>query len=237
MRILVTGTQGQVAQSLAEAGAAAGETIHLVGRPDFDLETGLGVEDAIAASGADVVVSAAAYTAVDKAESEQDAAFAVNASGAGRVAAAAAKAGIPVIHLSTDYVFSGSLDRPYVEDDETGPVSIYGASKLEGEQRVAAANPRHVILRTAWVYSPFGSNFLRTMLRLGETRAELGVVADQQGTPTSALDIAEAILGVARRLKNAESPELYGTFHLTGSGEGNWADFADHIFAVAASHG
>jgi len=237
MRILVTGTQGQVARSLAEAGAAAGETVELVGRPDFDLETGRGVEAAILAAGADVVVSAAAYTAVDKAESDQATAFAVNAEGAGRVAAATAKAGIPVIHLSTDYVFDGLLERPYLEDDRTGPVSVYGASKLEGEQRVAAANARHVILRTAWVYSPFGSNFLRTMLRLGETRSEIGVVADQRGTPTSALDIAEAILTIARQVNGPAAPEQFGTFHLTGSGEGSWADFADHIFLSAEARG
>lgn len=237
MRILVTGTQGQVARSLAEAGAAAGETVELVGRPDFDLETGRGVEAAILAAGADVVVSAAAYTAVDKAESDQATAFAVNAEGAGRVAAATAKAGIPVIHLSTDYVFDGLLERPYLEDDRTGPVSVYGASKLEGEQRVAAANARHVILRTAWVYSPFGSNFLRTMLRLGETRTEIGVVADQRGTPTSALDIAEAILTIARQVNVPTAPEQFGTFHLTGAGEGSWADFADHIFLAAEARG
>jgi dTDP-4-dehydrorhamnose reductase len=237
MRILVTGIQGQVARSLAEAGAAAGETVDLVGRPDIDLETGRGVEETILAAGADVVVSAAAYTAVDKAESDRDAAFAINAEGAGRVAAATAKAGIPVIHLSTDYVFDGLLERPYVEDDRTGPVSVYGASKLEGEHRVAAANPRHVILRTAWVYSPFGSNFLRTMLRLGETRTDIGVVADQRGAPTSALDIADAILTIARGVTGHSAPERFGTFHVTGSGEASWADFADWIFLAAESCG
>lgn len=237
MRIAVTGTQGQVAQSLAERAAAQGVDVVLVGRPEFDLLDPASVLPALAQARPDVVVSAAAYTAVDKAEAERDAAFAINAFGAEAVAEAAATLGVPVIHLSTDYVFDGSGTRPYREDDPTGPISVYGASKLAGEERVAAATPDHVILRTAWVYSAFGANFVRTMLRLGESRSEVAVVADQFGCPTSAHDIADALVGMARQVVQDGSPDLRGVFHLTGAGEGNWADFAERIFATATGLG
>lgn len=142
------------------------------------------------------MVNAAAYTAVDQAESEPDLADAVNWHGAGAAAAAAARLSVPIIHLSTDYVFAGDLDRPYREDDPTGPIGAYGRSKLLGEMAVAAAAPNHAILRTAWIYSPFGTNFVKTMLRLAGTRDILNVVADQCGSPTSAMDIGDAILSV-----------------------------------------
>jgi dTDP-4-dehydrorhamnose reductase len=237
MRIAVTGIQGQVAQSLAERSAVHGVEVILVGRPELNLLEPAGILPALAQARPDVVVSAAAYTAVDKAEAERDTAFAINASGAGAVAEAAATLGVPVIHLSTDYVFDGSGTRPYRESDPTGPISAYGASKLSGEGLVSAATPDHVILRTAWVYCAFGANFVRTMLRLGESRAEVGVVADQFGCPTSAHDIADAIVEVARRLVSDGSPDLRGVFHLTGAGEGSWADFAECIFATASGLG
>jgi dTDP-4-dehydrorhamnose reductase len=237
MRIAVTGKQGQVAQSLAEIGPGRGVEIVLVGRPELDLQDISTVHEAIAGARPDVIVSAAAYTAVDKAESEREAAFAVNAAGAEAVANAASRLGVPVIHLSTDYVFDGSLDRPYTEADEIGPTSVYGASKLEGERLVASTTSNHVILRTAWVYSPFGNNFVKTMLRLGETRAELGVVSDQVGCPTSALDIAEAVIAAAKRVGSDPSPDLRGVFHLTGAGEASWADFAEHVFKSAEAAG
>ena len=154
----------------------------------------------------------------------------VNGEGAGHVAEAAGRIGAPLLHLSTDYVFDGALDRPYREDDPTGPTGAYGRSKLLGEQRVAERCPNSAILRTAWVYSPFGANFVRTMLRLNETREEVGVVADQRGNPTSALDIAEALLAIARRIRDDASPALRGVFHMTGSGEATWADFAEAVF-------
>ncbi|RUV09947.1 dTDP-4-dehydrorhamnose reductase, partial [Mesorhizobium sp. M7A.T.Ca.TU.009.01.3.1] len=194
MRLVVTGRDGQVAASLLEAGqAAAGVEVIAIGRPQLDLARPDTVIEAIAAAKPDIVVSAAAYTAVDQAEDEPDLAFAVNAAGAGEVAQAASRLGVPVIHLSTDYVFDGTKDAAYVETDATAPRSVYGASKLAGEQAVASANPRHLILRTAWVYSPFGKNFVKTMLRLAADRDEIAVVADQWGNPTSALDIADAI--------------------------------------------
>ncbi|ULJ73483.1 dTDP-4-dehydrorhamnose reductase [Rhizobium gallicum] len=231
MRIAVTGKQGQAVQSLMRRGAEKGVEIIAVGRPEMDLADPASVAAAFSLVHPDVIVSAAAYTAVDRAESEPDLAFAVNAAGAAAVAEAAARIGVPVIHISTDYVFSGDKPSAYTEEDMTGPISVYGQSKLAGERAVAAANPNHVILRTAWVYSPFGANFLKTMLRLSETRDHLSVVADQTGCPTSALDIAEAILAIASRLVTDPAPSLRATFHLTGSGEASWADFAEGIFA------
>jgi dTDP-4-dehydrorhamnose reductase len=238
MRILVTGSQGQVARALIERGAVAGVRIEAIGRPDYDLLQPERFADAISASSADVVVNAAAYTAVDKAESEIETAMAVNGEAAGVIARAAAERGKPVIQFSTDYVFDGTSTRPYLEDDPLAPINAYGRSKLAGEVAVAAANPWHVVLRTAWVYSPFGANFVKTMLRLGETRDTIRVVADQLGSPTSALDIADAVIAVARRLVDAPGdPQMCGVFNLVGSGEATWADFAEAIFAEAQRFG
>ncbi|RUT85514.1 MULTISPECIES: dTDP-4-dehydrorhamnose reductase [unclassified Mesorhizobium] len=228
MRLVVTGRDGQVAASLLEAGqAAAGVEVIAIGRPQLDLARPDTVIEAIAAAKPDIVVSAAAYTAVDQAEDEPDLAFAVNAAGAGKVAQAASRLGVPVIHLSTDYVFDGTKDAAYVETDATSPRSVYGASKLAGEQAVASANTHHLILRTAWVYSPFGKNFVKTMLRLAADRDEIAVVADQRGNPTSALDIADAILHAAARLH--EGAGTSGIYHLAGTGEAHWSGFARHI--------
>ena len=185
----------------------------------------------------DVIVNAAAYTAVDKAEAEEALTLRVNGEGAGHVAEAAARLGAPLLHLSTDYVFDGALDRPYREDDPTAPTGSYGRSKLAGEKEVAARCENSVILRTAWVYSPFGANFVRTMLRLNETRDEVGVVADQRGNPTSALDIADALIAIAARIRDDSSPRLRGVFHMTGSGEATWADFAEAVFKEAEARG
>lgn len=236
MQVVVTGARGQVATALVERAGSEIEVVTL-SRPDVWLEDRASVLAGVTAARPDVVINAAAYTAVDKAESEEELATRVNAEGAGHVAEAAAIAGAPLLHLSTDYVFDGALDRPYREDDPTGPTGAYGRSKLAGERRVAACCPNSAILRTAWVYSPFGGNFVRTMLRLNETRAEVGVVADQRGNPTSALDIADALLIVARRFRDDPSPALRGVFHMTGGGEATWADFAEAIFAEAHSRG
>lgn len=239
LRIAVTGRQGQVVQSLVERGAALGHTIVPVGRPELDLATGdaAAVLDALRQARPDAIVSAAAHTAVDKAESEPDLAFAINATAAGHVAAAAAALDVPLVHLSTDYVFPGDSPRPYREDDATGPTGVYGRSKLAGEAAVLAAWPNSAILRTAWVYSPFGANFVKTMLRLAESRERLGVVADQHGNPTSALDIADGVLAVLGNLRASSDPALRGLFHMTGSGETSWAGFAEAIFAESASRG
>jgi dTDP-4-dehydrorhamnose reductase len=231
MRIAVTGQSGQVVLSMLER-APGGVTVAALGRPQLDLERLETIAPAIMASRPDVIVNAAAFTAVDLAESQEDAARLANGTAAGEVAKAAATLGIPVIQISTDYVFDGSLGRPYREDDPVEPISAYGRSKLQGELAVAAATPNHAILRTAWVYSPFGKNFVRTMLRLAETRDEIGVVADQAGCPTSALDIADAIFAVARNLtERPRDPALRGVFHMGAQGQAVWADVAEAIFA------
>lgn len=238
MRLVVTGREGQVAASLLEAGRRrAGVEVVAIGRPELDLASPDMVIEAIAAAKPDIVVSAAAYTAVDQAEDEPDLAFAVNAVGARKVAEAASRLGVPIIHLSTDYVFDGSKDSAYVETDATAPASVYGASKLAGEQAVAAANPHHLILRTAWVYSPFGKNFVKTMLRLAADRDEIAVVADQWGNPTSALDIADAILHAAAQLHDDKSFSAPGIYHLAGTGEANWSGFARHILDTSRVSG
>jgi dTDP-4-dehydrorhamnose reductase len=237
MKLVVTGVHGQVARALVER-APPGAVVVPLGRPQLDLADAAGIAPALAQAGADLVINAAAYTAVDKAETERDAAFAVNATGAGAVAAAARALGLPLIHLSTDYVFDGAKPAPYVETDPTGPTGVYGASKLAGEAAVMAAHPGAVIARTAWVVSPFGNNFVKTMLRLAATRDEIGVVADQIGNPTSALDIADALWQVATNLlAHPADPALSGLFHLTGSGEASWADLAGEVFAASARHG
>jgi dTDP-4-dehydrorhamnose reductase len=238
MRLLVTGREGQVARALAERAAAQGVTVVPLARPELDLGHPETILPALRRAGGDIVVNAAAYTAVDRAESEPDLAHAVNATGAGAVAAAAAHLRIPVVQISTDYVFDGTCERPYRESDPVGPVGAYGRSKLAGEAAVAAATPDHVILRTAWVYAPFGQNFVRTMLRLAESREEVGVVADQQGTPTSALDIADGVIAVCRNLlARPDDQELRGVFHLTGAGHATWADLAEAVFATSARLG
>lgn len=238
MRIVVTGREGQVVTCLIEAAADRPDVeVVALGRPELDLAQPETIAATIAASAPDLVVSAAAYTAVDQAEDEPDLAYAVNSDGAGAVATAAAALNVPVIHLSTDYVFAGDLDRAYVETDPTGPTGVYGASKLAGEKAVAAANPSHLILRTAWVYSAYGRNFLKTMLRLAETRDELGVVADQWGNPTSAHDIADGILSIAARLAADPTFVGWGIYHLAGTGETNWSGFARHILETSGKQG
>lgn len=238
MRIVVTGREGQVARSLLEAAQLRkGVEVIAIGRPQLDLARPDGVAEALEASRPDLVVSAAAYTAVDLAEDEPEAAFAVNAVGAGKVAEATARLGVPIIHLSTDYVFDGTADRAYVETDPTAPCSVYGASKLAGEQAVAVSNPRHLILRTAWIYSPFGKNFVKTILRLATERDEIAVVADQWGNPTSALDIADAILCASATLGGEGSFSAFGTYHLAGTGETNWSGFARCILDTSKALG
>ena len=237
LRIAVTGWTGQVVRAMLERAPAGVEVITLR-RPELDLAVPKTIAPALRSARPDVIVNAAAYTAVDQAESEPDLAMQINGQAAGEAARAAAILGIPVIQLSTDYVFDGTLGRPYREDDATGPISAYGASKLAGEQAVAAATANHAVLRTAWIYSPFGKNFVKTMLRLAETRDEVGVVADQQGCPTSALDIADTVFAVARNLvERPGEASLRGIFHMAARGEAVWADVAQAIFAEQARLG
>jgi dTDP-4-dehydrorhamnose reductase len=236
MKLLVVGASGQVARAM-EGLNLDGATVVTRGRPDLDLEQPDTLLRAIDTLSPDVVASVGAYTAVDQAESEAEIAHRTNALGPETIARACAARDIPIVHVSTDYVFDGRKSAPYVETDPVGPANVYGRSKLEGEQRVAAAAPRHVILRTAWVYSHEGKNFVRTMLRLARTRSEVGVVADQIGCPTYAPDLAEAIATVAARIARDRSPNLLGVFHAAGAGETSWHGLAEAVFAEGARHG
>jgi dTDP-4-dehydrorhamnose reductase len=238
MRIIVIGRNGQVARALAERAPFHGATAALLGRPRLDLAAPTEIESALREACGDLIVNAAAYTAVDQAEAEPEQAEAINGTGAGVVAGAASAMGLPLIHLSTDYVFDGTLDRPYSEDDAVNPMSIYGRSKLLGEGAVAEAAIDHAILRTAWIYSPFGKNFVKTMLRLAAGRNEIGIVADQIGSPTSALDLADGIYAVARNLLDRpQDGKLRGTFHMAGADFASWADLASEIFSMSARLG
>ena len=238
MRIAVTGRDGQVVRSLVERGTSAGHVIIPLGRPGLDLAgNAAAIIATIEAARPDAIVSAAAYTAVDRAESERDLAFAVNQAGAGAVAVAAHRLDIPLVHLSTDYVFDGEKREPYVETDRTGPTGVYGLSKLGGEEATLFEHDNVAVLRTAWVYSPFGSNFVKTMLRLAKHKEEVGVVSDQHGNPTSALDIADGILAIVTNMSAATKPGQRGIFHMTGSGEASWAEFAQAIFEASVAAG
>ena len=223
MKILVTGRHGQLAHSLAERG---GNEIMLTGRLELDLAVPGSARTAILAARPDLVVNAAAFTAVDLAETEEETARRINTDGAGEVAAAARELGVSVIHVSTDYVFDGRAAEPYAETAATNPINAYGRTKLAGEEAVRAATPDHVILRTSWLVSPFGNNFVRTMVDLGQQREALSVVADQHGNPTSALDLADAILVLARRWATGERTGMGATYHLAGSGIASWFDLA-----------
>jgi dTDP-4-dehydrorhamnose reductase len=237
-RILVIGRNGQVSRSLRQRLDAAGRQVVDIGRPDVDLRDPKSLTDAILTVRPAIVVNAAAYTAVDRAEDEPDDAFAVNAIGAETAASAAASVGAAIIHFSTDYVFDGSKDTPYLEKDPATPLGIYGQSKRGGEERVAAANPKHVILRTAWVFSPFGSNFVKTMLRLNEERSEINVVDDQHGNPTFAPDLAD-LVGKIISVIGAPSPDpkFFGIFHAVNQGETTWFGLAQAVIEGAAARG
>lgn len=238
MRIFVAGSSGQVALSLKEAATAKGIALETFGRPALDITDAQAVEKAVAAFDPTIIVNAAAYTAVDAAESDESTAFSVNASGAEALARAAATRDIPIIHISTDYVFDGTKNGAYVETDTTAPTGAYGRSKLAGEEKVQAACDKAIILRTAWVYSPFGKNFLKTMLMLAKSRDELGVVADQIGNPTYAPDIADGILAIASRIAEAGWQENYGgVFHMAGTGKASWHEFSEAIFDAGSCFG
>nr|WP_325265935.1 dTDP-4-dehydrorhamnose reductase [uncultured Rhizobium sp.] len=237
-RYLVTGQEGQVVRSLVERSSRHQDIEVLpLGRPALDLARIDTIEAAILGAKPDVIVSAAAYTAVDQAETDEANAFAINAAAVGEIGRVAEALGIPVVHLSTDYVFDGEKSSAYVETDPVNPLGAYGRSKLEGERLLAASGADHAILRTAWVYSPYGKNFVRTMLRVAETRDDLNVVADQIGNPTSALDIADAAFVVGNNLLASGDARLRGVFHMTGSGEASWAEFASAIFEVSGKSG
>ncbi len=237
MKILCIGRSGQVAHALIERSEMAGIDLIALGRPDLDLTKPVSVASAISEHNPTIIVNAAAYTAVDQAESDREAAFALNAHGVKMLAKQADAHDIPLIHLSTDYVFDGNSPDAYVESDPESPLGVYGASKFAGEEAVRNNATRHVILRTAWVYSPFGKNFVKTMLRLANVRDSVSVVSDQTGNPTSAIDIANGIIEVCRRISLADDVALYGTFHMAGGDSATWADLAELVFEVREQAG
>lgn len=238
MRILITGREGQVARAIAGSSLAAHELI-FANRPELDLEDPASIEACVARTRPELIVSAAAYTAVDKAEDHPESAERANAEAPAILAHAARKSGAPLIHLSTDYVFDGSSNRPWREDDGVAPLGVYGRTKARGEEAVRSAAPDgHAIVRTAWVYSPWGSNFVRTMLRLADSGHDtVRVVADQIGCPTSAHCIASGIDAIVRRWMVDGAAGTSGTYHLAGDGEASWAEFAEAIFAASGATG
>jgi dTDP-4-dehydrorhamnose reductase len=236
--ILVVGVTGQLAVSLAEAAPARGLPVECVGPPRLDFDRPESVRQVFAGSAPTLVVNAAAYTAVDAAEDDAAAAFRVNSDGPRELARLCEAAGIPLIHVSTDYVFDGLKGAPYVETDAVAPQGVYGSSKLAGELAVMAECSRGIVVRTSWLYSPTGNNFVRTMLAAGQRHRHLRVVADQWGCPTSAPDLAQAILGIAARLRNDGWQSRYaGVYHAAGTGAATWHELATATFAAAAGHG
>ena len=239
MRILVAGAHGQLAQALrAVAPAFQDCTLTFRGRPDFDLRDYSSLKQQISDFAPDIVINAAAHTGVDRAEAEPEETFRVNAQGAGNLARAAAAVQAAILHVSTDYVFSGESQTPYNESAPTRPINVYGHSKLAGENAVRAANPQSIVARTAWVFSPWGNNFLKTIMLLGRERDELRIVGDQFGSPTYATDLAQALLSIARVARRSGADDaVWGTYHVTNSGLASWYDLATATFAAASWHG
>lgn len=238
MKVLVIGIQGQLAQSLKRQGNEFENiSLHFVGRPELDFQDPDSIKRTVVSKKPDIIINTAGYTAIDKAEDEADIAQLINGIAPGVLASAAADIGAKVIHISTDYVFDGEQSEPYKETDITRPMGVYGETKLAGEEAVRAANPGHVIVRTAWIYSTYGHNFVKTMLRLAADRDELSVVHDQIGNPSSAFDIADGLLTIVSKWSHGEQSGLGETFHLSGTGSASWAEFAEHIFAISKQNG
>jgi dTDP-4-dehydrorhamnose reductase len=237
-RIFIAGEHGQVAQALGRAYKLRGDHVAVVGRSTISITDELHLLSAVMAFNPDLVINAAGYTAVDKAEDDRATAFAINRDGAASVAAAAKAAGVPVIHLSTDYVFDGEKQAPYLETDSTNPLNVYGESKLAGEIAVATCSSNYVILRTSWVCSPIGHNFVKSMLRLARDRDEITVVDDQWGCPTFAADLATVIISIGDKFASADDcSRCCGIYHASGAGETTWYRFAREIMAQSAARG
>lgn len=232
--ILVFGGKGQLGQELARKAVEHGAALVALPRFEADITNADQVGAAIRRYKPNIVVNAAAYTAVDQAEDEYDIALRANAHGPAILAAACLSADIPLIHISTDYVFDGKKTGAYHEKDAIAPIGAYGRSKAAGETAVRGGMPKHLIIRTSWVYSEFGKNFLKTILRLAGERDELRIVADQHGSPTSTAALASAILSIAPQLRNENT--RWGTYHLSGTGVTSWHGFAEWIVAVQARH-
>jgi len=231
MRVLLLGGTGQIGNEIRAAGT--GLDIFAPDRSELDLNSDRSISATIAAARWDAVINAAAYTDVDRAESEEPAAFSINAEVVAQLARETGRLDIPFIHISTDYVFDGGKGTPYVENDAVSPLNAYGRSKLAGEHAVRKSNPRSVILRTSWIYSPFRRNFVKTMLRLAAERERLTVVDDQRSCPTAARDVATACLTIATRCASAPVDVPYGTYHFAGADDATWFELARMIVALS----
>ncbi len=230
MKILVTGANGQVGYCLQQQLKNTNWELVALTRTELDISNTQAVENVVQQIRPDIIINAAAYTAVDKAEQERELAFAINRDGPANLARAAKKIDAAILHISTDYVFAGDASGHYNEDAPTAPQGVYGQSKLEGEQAVIAANDKHIILRTAWVFGEHGNNFVKTMIRLGGNRDTLGIVADQEGGPTYAGDIARALVVIAQQYAAGKTIP-WGIYHYSGLPHVSWFGFAQHIFA------
>ncbi len=237
MKVLITGSQGQLGRCLQDRSPAFGFDVVAVDVDQLDIADSSAVSLFVRHCKPDVVINAAAYTAVDKAEVEQEVAYKVNATGPGNLASACAELDIPIIHISTDYVFDGRGIAPYHPQSSTAPQSIYGETKLAGEAQVVAMNPKHVIVRTAWVFSEYGNNFVKTIVRLANERDILTIVADQYGCPTYAGDLADALLKMVAKIEQGSGETVYGTHHFCGEEATSWHGFARAILAQAAQCG
>jgi len=235
MRILLVGCNGQVGRELCRLGEEKGFHILPMDLPEFDITDKVAVDAAVKQHDNFLVINAAAYTAVDMAESNSDAAFAVNRDGPAHLASSCAAAGIPLIHISTDYVFDGKQMRPYIESDPISPIGVYGRSKAEGDAEVRKKLDRHIIIRTSWLCSIHGKNFVKTILKLANEKESISVVADQVGCPTFASDLAEAILNIAGQVRQKKDVS-WGIYHYCGRGETTWYDFAKQIVEFARSY-
>lgn len=231
LKVALTGANGQLGHQLAKK-LTGTVTLLALDKAALDIANSAQVAQTLGDFAPDVIINAAAYTAVDKAEQEPELAKAINETGPENLAKIAAKLDAVLIHVSTDYVFDGSSDNPYVESDATNPQSMYGLTKLQGEQAIVKYCAKHIILRTAWVFAEHGNNFVKTMLRLAQSRSELGVVADQIGGPTYAGDIADAIISIVGQL-NPASDNRFGLYHYSGTPYVNWHQFACSIFDQA----
>lgn len=233
---MITGAYGQVGFCLTQQAKANGWDVLAIDRDKLDITDPQAVNALVKEYQPDVIINAAAHTAVDKAETEIDASYAINRDGPKYLAEAAVSVDAAILHISTDYVFSGDKDGIYSEADLVAPQGVYGASKLAGEEAVSTANPKHIILRTAWVFGEHGNNFVKTMLRLGSQRDQLGIVADQFGGPTYAGDIAAALLTMAEKAVAVPATVSWGIYHFAGEPHVNWYQFAQAIFDKAVEH-
>jgi dTDP-4-dehydrorhamnose reductase len=235
--ILVAGRRGRLARALIEEAKRTGFSVRALGRPELDIVDPDSVRRAVAALSPSAIVNAAGNVVLDDAERQPERAFAVNRDGAANLAEAAARAGIPFLQVSSDYVFDGNKTTPYVEDDLTGPLNIYGQSKVAGEEAVLAVYPSAVIVRTSWIFGIHGTNFVTTMLRLAETQEVVRVVADQYGTPTADVDLAQGLLDITAQLLKGNTTQTGGIYHLANSGDSTWLGLAQAVFSGWASRG